>query len=227
MSLILHIETSTTVCSVCLAKEGKLLALKEINNGYAHAENLNKLIEEVYQGVSYQVSETVAVAVSKGPGSYTGLRIGVSTAKGLAYGLSIPVIALDSMNSLLSHPEVSTLDAVKVPMLDAKRMEVYNGVYNQQGEQIRPIQAEVITETSFSEYWGNGVVVLFGPGADKCEALFEQNNHVNVIKEIFPSSSSMVVPAYLAFCEKDFVDTAYFEPYYLKDFIAGKPKKLL
>lgn len=227
MSLILHIETSTTVCSVCLAKEGKLLALKEINNGYAHAENLNKLIEEVYQEVSYQVSETAAVAVSKGPGSYTGLRIGVSTAKGLAYGLSIPVIALDSMNSLLSHPEVSTLDAVKVPMLDAKRMEVYNGVYNQQGEQIRPIQAEVITETSFSEYWGNGVVVLFGPGADKCEALFEQNNHVNVIKEIFPSSSSMVVPAYLAFCEKDFVDTAYFEPYYLKDFIAGKPKKLL
>ena len=149
------------------------------------------------------------------------------TAKGLAYALSVPVIALDSMESLLSQEVVKREDAIKVPMLDARRMEVYSGVYDEKGNQLRSIEAEVVEADSLKEYWSKKRVILFGPGADKCEEIFHGNDQVQVLKSVYPSASSMVISAYKLYQEKQFVDTAYFEPYYLKDFVAGKPKKLL
>ena len=243
MALILNIETATTVCSVALAKDGELLALKEINNGYTHAENLTVFIEELIKEAKIKFTDLDAVAISKGPGSYTGLRIGVSTAKGLCYGLGIPLIALSTLKSLTLQvksqksevrsqkekeslvPRPSSLVPLLCPMLDARRMEVYCALYNDQLNELEPIQAKIIDEHSFEEHLKKHAIYFFGDGAAKCREKLGANGNAIFIDNVFPSAAAMISFSEAAFNAKQFEDLAYFEPYYLKDFVAG-PKKI-
>lgn len=224
MSILLHIETSTTVCSVALSNEDKLLALEEINEGYSHAENLSLLIEKIFRDTGYTFHDLKAIAVSKGPGSYTGLRIGVSTAKGLAYSLGIPLIAVDTLQAMAYDENVMGYP-FKIPMLDARRMEVYMAVYDASNQQVQDISAEIIDETYFNDE--DRSMVLFGPGAEKCRELIADNPTLEVVSGVLPSAKNMVQLGYNRYRLEQFEDTAYFEPFYLKDFVAGKPKKML
>ena len=238
MALILNLETATTVCSVSLAKDGKLIALKELNGDYSHAENLTLFIEDVLLQAKIKISEIDAVAVSKGPGSYTGLRIGVSTAKGLCYSLDKPFIAVDTLKYLAlalsssatagrssraesRDAEQSTLFC---PMLDARRMEVYCAIYDSSGKEIRPTAAEIIDEHSFSDILKTNKVVFFGDGSAKCKETFSHNPNAIFIDDVVPSAKDMIALSEQAFNDKQFEDVAYFEPFYLKDFVAGKKK---
>ncbi|MGZ4055491.1 MAG: tRNA (adenosine(37)-N6)-threonylcarbamoyltransferase complex dimerization subunit type 1 TsaB [Bacteroidia bacterium] len=244
MAIILNLETATTVCSVSLAKDGNLLALKEINGDYSHAENLTLFIEDVCRQVKIKLSEVDAVAVSKGPGSYTGLRIGVSTAKGLCYSLNKPLIAINTLkhlsDGLPSHfssrmsgspPNVSNLSSaisdlpfLSCPMIDARRMEVYCAVYDSAGNEIRPTTAEIIDEHSFSDLFEKNRIFFFGDGAAKCKDVLSKNKNAFFVDDIFPSAKDMIRLSEKAYFEKQFEDVAYFEPFYLKDFVAGKKK---
>ena len=234
MAVILHIETATTVCSVALAKDGVLLSLKEQNGDYSHAENLTIFIEDVLQQAKITISEIDAVAVSKGPGSYTGLRIGISTAKGLCYSLDKPLIAVDTLkylslavassnfNSSLSASE--ELPTLFCPMLDARRMEVYCAIYNAEGNTVHGISAEIIDEHSFSDILNANQLVFFGDGSAKCKEVFSTNKNAFFIDDIVPSAKDMIGLSEYAFNTNQFEDVAYFEPFYLKDFVAGKKK---
>lgn len=232
MALILNIETATTVCSVSLAKDGKLLSLKEQNGDYSHAENLTIFIEDVCKQANISLSQIDAIAVSKGPGSYTGLRIGVSTAKGLCYSLDKPLIAVDTLKYLslaVSSSDV-TLSGVEVssslfcPMLDARRMEVYCAIYNSEGNVIKETIAEIIDEHSFADILKTNKVVFFGDGSAKCKETFSKNSNAFFIDDVVPSAKDMITLSEKAYNENHFEDVAYFEPYYLKDFVAGKKK---
>lgn len=229
MALILNLETATTVCSVSLAQDGKLLAFKEQNGEYSHAENLTLFIEDVFQQAGLQLAAVDAVAVSKGPGSYTGLRIGVSTAKGLCYSLDKPLIAINT----LKHTALAVVESLKLKvestalhcvMLDARRMEVYCAVYDTHGNEIKPTAAEIIDEHSFSDLLKDHPVYFFGDGAAKCRETLSQNKNAIFIDDIAPSAKNMISLSETAFQNKQFEDTAYFEPFYLKDFVAGKKK---
>ena len=230
MALILNLETATTVCSVSLAKDGVLLALKEINGDYSHAENLTLFIEDVLQHANIKLKDVDAIAVSKGPGSYTGLRIGVSTAKGLCYSIDKPLIAINTLEHMafsysynLFHftPPPKTLYC---PMIDARRMEVYCALYDKDNNCVMPTAALIIDEHSFDEYLKDYVICFFGDGSAKCEdALFSKENTRFTIGE-FPSAKNMILLSQQAYINKNFEDIAYFEPFYLKDFIAGKKK---
>ncbi|MBI2270133.1 MAG: tRNA (adenosine(37)-N6)-threonylcarbamoyltransferase complex dimerization subunit type 1 TsaB [Bacteroidetes bacterium] len=242
MALILNIETATTVCSVALAKDGELLALKEINNGYTHAENLTVFIEGLVKEANIKFSDLDAIAISKGPGSYTGLRIGVSTAKGLCYGLGKALIGLSTLKCLTFLvqsskfkvqsrnenislvPRPSSLVPLLCPMLDARRMEVYCALYDEKLNEIEPIQAKIIDEHSFEEHLKNNVIYFFGDGAAKCREKLGTNANAVFIDNVFPSAAAMISFSEAAFNTQQFEDVAYFEPYYLKDFVAG-PKK--
>lgn len=230
MALILNLETATTVCSVSLAKDGVLLALKEQNGDYSHAENLTLFIEDVLSQAKIKISEIDAVAISKGPGSYTGLRIGVSTAKGLCYSLDKPLIAIDTLyylslsvsNNLKS--DISYLTSLFCPMIDARRMEVYCALYDLNGNEIKSIAAEIIDEHSFAAQLKEQPIYFFGDGAFKCRTILEQNKNVFFIDDIVPSAKNMIALSEEAFASKRFEDVAYFEPFYLKEFVAGKKK---
>lgn len=229
MALILNIETATTVCSVSLAKDGKLLSLKEQNGDYSHAENLTLFIENVCKQANIKLPQIDAVAVSKGPGSYTGLRIGVSTAKGLCYSLDKALIAVDTLLSIKATAVQSLKFKVEssdlfCPMLDARRMEVYCAIYNSEGNVVKETAAEIIDEHSFSEILKTSKVVFFGDGAAKCKETFSKNSNAVFIDDIVPSAKDMITLSENAFNAKQFEDVAYFEPYYLKDFVAGKKK---
>lgn len=238
MALILNIETATTVCSVSLAKDGKLLSLKEQNGDYSHAENLTLFIEDVCKQANINLSQIDAIAVSKGPGSYTGLRIGVSTAKGLCYSLDKPLIAIDTLMylSLAVSSSSVTLSGVEgytdggrqtflfCPMLDARRMEVYCAIYNSEGSVVKETVAEIIDENSFSDILKTNTVVFFGDGSAKCKETFSKNLNAVFIDDVVPSAKDMISLSEKAYNENHFEDVAYFEPYYLKDFIAGKKK---
>ena len=229
MGLILNLETATTVCSVSLAKDGKLLALKEQNGEYSHAENLTLFIEDVLKQSNIPLSEVDAVAVSKGPGSYTGLRIGVSTAKGLCYSLGKPLISVNTLHSLMLTGVQSSKFKVQsaalfCPMIDARRMEVYCAVYDAQGSEIQATAALIIDEHSFSDLLKENTVYFFGDGAAKCKAALSQNANAVFLDDIVPSAKDMIVLSEKTFNEKQFEDVAYFEPFYLKDFVAGKKK---
>jgi tRNA threonylcarbamoyladenosine biosynthesis protein TsaB len=243
MAIILNIETATTVCSVSLAKDGDLLALKEINGDYSHAENLTLFIEDVCKQANVKLSEVDAISVSKGPGSYTGLRIGVSTAKGLCYSLNKPLIAINTLQhlatSIFSHftnrienilnigillTPNSQLPSLFCPMLDARRMEVYCAVYDSTNKEVRPTAAEIIDEHSFSDLLENNQIVFFGDGAAKCKETLSKNKNAIFVDDIFPSAKNMTHLSEKSFHEKQFEDIAYFEPFYLKDFVAGKKK---
>ncbi|MES2140681.1 MAG: tRNA (adenosine(37)-N6)-threonylcarbamoyltransferase complex dimerization subunit type 1 TsaB [Bacteroidota bacterium] len=230
MALILNLETATTVCSVSLSKDGQLLAVKEQNGDYSHAENLTLFIEDVLKQAGIKLSEVDAIAVSKGPGSYTGLRIGVSTAKGLCYSLNKPLIAINTLQhislSVSKNPQIpiSDLQALFCPMLDARRMEVYCAMFDSLNNEIAPTTAEIIDEQSFSDLLNNRLIYFFGDGAAKCKNILSANKNAIFIDDIFPSAKNMISLSEKAFLNKEFEDVAYFEPFYLKDFVAGKKK---
>lgn len=222
MALILSIETSTTNCSVSLSKKGKLLVVKEdYDKNYSHAERLHVYINDVLKHAKVSVNDIDAVAVSKGPGSYTGLRIGVSAAKGLCYALNIPLISIPTLKSL-AH-QVTTNDGVIVSMLDARRLEVYSAVFDSNYQQIRETLAEILNESSFSKYLQNGNVHFIGNGVEKTKSLISHQNAI-YIDDKLPSAKEMGSIAFNKYKISDFEDVAYFEPYYLKDFVAIKPK---
>lgn len=223
MATILHLETTTTNCSVCVAQKGELLAIKEhASPQYSHAEELHPFIQEILLEVKLEKKDLDAVAVSMGPGSYTGLRIGVSAAKGICYALDIPLISVSTLKAL-AH-QVNPAKGFIIPLLDARRMEVYSAVFDKSHQAVREIQAEVITEDSFKNYLDKGPCVLIGPGAAKCEAVL---NHLNAQFETaaLPSARDMVCLAWEKWQKSDFENVAYFEPYYLKDFITTAKKK--
>ena len=225
MALILNLETATTVCSVAIAKNGQLLSLKEINGDYTHAENLTGFIEHVFHESGMSLKDLDAISISKGPGSYTGLRIGVSTAKGLCYSLDKPLIAINTLEHSAYGCSIKngSADALFCPMIDARRMEVYCAVYDKANNLIRPTTAEIIDEHSFTELLENQPVYFFGDGAEKCKPLLKNTNAM-FIDHLYPSAANMIPLSEALFKKSAFEDVAYFEPFYLKDFIAGKKK---
>ncbi|TBN01847.1 tRNA (adenosine(37)-N6)-threonylcarbamoyltransferase complex dimerization subunit type 1 TsaB [Hyunsoonleella flava] len=223
MAIILNLETATTNCSVSLSKEGKTIALKEdARNGFSHAEKLHVFIDEVLNEANIPRSDIDAIAVSKGPGSYTGLRIGVSAAKGLAFALDKPLISVPTLD-ILAHQVICDKGEVIVAMLDARRMEVYSAIYNSEYHQVRETQAQILEEDSFSQYLNKGKVHFIGNGVEKTKALIQHPNAI-FIEDKLPSANEMGVLTYDKHKISDTEDVAYFEPYYLKDFIAIKPK---
>ncbi len=222
MALILNIETSTKNCSVSIAKEGNLVHYKEINDGnYSHAEKLHPFIMEVLSEAKIDKSSIDAIAVSKGPGSYTGLRIGVSAAKGLCFALNIPLISIDTLKSLATSTKVD--DGYIIPMLDARRMEVYAAIFDSDYNQVREVKAEIIDETSFEEFQGSNLLLL-GDGSAKCKGVLNSAN-ITYLDDKFPSSKEMAFLSYEKYKKNDIEDVAYFEPFYLKDFIVTPQKK--
>ncbi len=221
MHYILCIETSTTNCSVALTKNGKVISIEEdYDVKYSHAERLHNFIDKVVKKPGLSLKDLSAIAVSKGPGSYTGLRIGVSSAKGLCYALEIPLLSISTLESLAL--QVKSEDGCYiVPMLDARRMEVYAAVFSDAHKKIRETKAEILTEASFSEYLQNRKVYFIGNGVEKFSTICKDNNAV-FIQNKLPSSKEMASLSYIKFLQKDFENVSYFDPYYLKDFVTGQ-----
>jgi len=226
MGLILNLETATKVCSVSLVLDGIEIGKKEIKTDkFSHSENLNLFIIEVMAKSDFSLNNLNAISVSKGPGSYTGLRIGTSTAKGLCFGLNIPLIAIDSLKSLANLIKIKPNELI-CPMFDAKRMEVYSALYSHNLNSIIATEAKIIDDTSFKQELDAHTIHFIGPGAEKCQSEIKHiNAKFNLITEV--SASGMAILSEKRYQNKTFEDLAYFEPFYLKDFIAGKPKKLL
>jgi tRNA threonylcarbamoyladenosine biosynthesis protein TsaB len=226
LSYILHIETATTVCSVAISHKQELIFTRELNAGFTHAENLHVFIEQGLNESGLKPSQLSAIAVSKGPGSYTGLRIGVSSAKGLAYALRVPLISLGTLQVMAAGALSREKDhAVYCPMIDARRMEVYTALYDHELKPIRDVEALIVDETSVQHFAAYPAVYFFGEGMPKCQALLSQLGNARFIESVYPSAKFMVDLAYRKFIHKDFENLPYFEPFYLKDFIAGKKKK--
>ncbi|MCF7559239.1 tRNA (adenosine(37)-N6)-threonylcarbamoyltransferase complex dimerization subunit type 1 TsaB [Sabulilitoribacter multivorans] len=222
MSLILNLETATTNCSVSLSKDGKTIAIKEDNDkNYSHAERLHVYIDAVLREAKVTPKEIDAIAISKGPGSYTGLRIGVSAAKGLCFSLGIPLISIPTLEALAHQAKID--DGIIIAMLDARRMEVYSAIFDVNYQQIRETKAQILEETTFSEYLNNGKVYFVGNGVEKTKSIIHNPNAV-FIEDKLPSANNMSLLAFNKYKISDFEDVAYFEPYYLKDFVALKPK---
>ncbi|WP_445732070.1 tRNA (adenosine(37)-N6)-threonylcarbamoyltransferase complex dimerization subunit type 1 TsaB [Mariniflexile sp.] len=222
-TLILNIETATTNCSVALSRNGQTIILKEdYDKNYSHAERLHVYIDAVLNEASITSKDLDAIAISKGPGSYTGLRIGVSAAKGLCFALDIPLISVSTLEAL-AH-QVNCNDGVIIAMLDARRMEVYATVFDSSHHQIRETEAQIIDETSFNDYLEKDQVYFIGNGVEKTKATIHHPNAV-FIENKLPSANNMGLLAYNKYKINDFEDIAYFEPYYLKDFMALKPSK--
>lgn len=229
MSLILCIETTTEICSVALAQNGKTIGLLQIEQGNTHAARLHGLVQNVLQNAGYGLNQLSAVAVCKGPGSYTGLRVGVSAAKGYCYALDIPLIAIDSLTSLAAYFAQNndmSPNALLVPMIDARRMEVYTAVFDQKLNMLEPIEAKIINEHSFSERLDQQELIFFGNGAEKCKERIRHKNAI-FVPQINCSADGLAVIAKDAYLQKAFENVAYFEPFYLKDFVGTKSKKLV
>lgn len=229
MSCILHIETSTSVCSVAATQDGEVIFSKKDFDGPSHTTLLGVFVDEALSFIDSHAIPLDAVAVSCGPGSYTGLRIGVSMAKGICYGRDLPLIAVPTLRVLcvpvlLRHdlPE----DALLCPMLDARRMEVYAAVYDRALNEVRKVGADIVDEQSYAEYLERGPVYFFGNGAAKCR---EKLTHPNArfIDEVHPLADMMMPLAERAVAEQRYEDLAYFEPFYLKEFVASLPKNKL
>lgn len=224
--MILSIETSTPVCSVAIHHENKLLGTYEIHTEKSHSGALTQMIEHLLEVTKVATNDLEAVAISKGPGSYTGLRIGTSTAKGLCYGLDIPLISVNTLESMAFGVSKFYKDSEVMicPMIDARRMEVYTAHYSAKLDELKSVYAKVVDENSFSDELEAGKVIIFGNGAEKCLSVIEHENLV-FVDGIVPHAKQIGELAQIKFENKDFADLAYFEPFYLKDFIAGKPKK--
>lgn len=233
MSLILSIETGTDICSVALARNGKLISLRESAEGRNHAQNLGVYIEEIFNEIGIDTEDLSAVAVGMGPGSYTGLRIGVSMAKGLCYGLGKPLIAINSLKAMakvaLEDYDAGILDVEDIetaylcPMIDARRMEVYSQVFDSKLNAVTEVEAKIVDENSYSSFPDDRELVIFGSGAAKCADVIRRNNLCLV--SVSPSARGMVGLAQDALNRKEFADVAYFEPFYLKDFVVTKSQK--
>lgn len=226
MSYILQIETATTVCSVALSKNGETLAVKQINERNIHAEVITLFIDNLLKETSINYSQLAAIAVSSGPGSYTGLRIGVSTAKGLCFALDKPLIAIETLEAMadgiIGEMQLGDSSVLLCPMIDARRMEVYTAIFDTQNQRIKPTTAEIIDETSFADLLNDHAILFFGDGAPKCKAVLGANPNSQFITEFSNSATYLSKKAYKKFEAGTFEDVAYFEPFYLKDFIAGK-----
>jgi len=230
MSKLLCIETSTEVCSVALVENGELIAMKEDASGMNHSKLLTVFIQAILEENELKAADLDAVAVSEGPGSYTGLRIGVSAAKGLCYGANLPLIAVNPLDAMVSNViELASTHGITendllIPMIDARRMEVYAAKYDLNGERIAEVTPIVINETSFEEELENFRIYYFGNGAAKCAPIVQNDNFI-LIDNVVTSAKNMAKLATAKFNQQDVVDVAYFEPFYLKNFIATTPKK--
>lgn len=226
--MILCLETATPVCSVALNESCCTIAMRETVGQNAHSEKITNFIQEVMEVAKIEYSQLDAVAVSKGPGSYTGLRIGVSTAKGICYAADLPLMAIDTLEAMAYGmksklgSQIAENDFL-IPMIDARRMEVYAAIFDANLNKIQDTAALVIDENSFEELRKDRRLWLFGDGAPKLNKVFENQHNINIIEGFKPSAAYMLPLADKALRKRDFVDVAYFEPFYLKDFIAGKP----
>lgn len=222
MTYILHLETATKVCSVALSRNGQLVTLTETDDEhYSHGENLTLFIEWVLKDAGIQPSDLSAVSIASGPGSYTGLRIGGATAKGLCFSLGIPLIAIDALTCLAAVGAKKHPGATLCPVIDARRMEVYNCIYSDKLKPLKDISADIIDEDSYRDF---EPFVCFGDGAKKLTEVWKERK-IEFDLSIKSTASGQVGLAYEMFNQKDFVDTAYWEPFYLKDFVAGQKKK--
>lgn len=223
--MILQIETATTVCSVALSEDGKVLTCKEADQRNIHAEKITVFVEEVLREAGKSFDDVDAIAVSSGPGSYTGLRIGVSAAKGLSFALDKPLIAIETLEAmvygLVSQRTLST-GTLLCPMIDARRMEVYTAIFDLQGNKLVPTSAEIIDSNSFSDLLSKHKIIFFGDGAEKCREVLGMHANAEILGDFTNSAKYLTKRATEKYLEKDFEDVAYFEPYYLKDFIAGQ-----
>jgi len=234
MAVILNLESSTEICSVALSYDGRLTDMLENTEGMNHARLMSVYVQEIMQRNKLAFDKLSAIAVSKGPGSYTGLRIGVSLAKGLCYAHQIPLIAVSPLQSMSSNiienrrrwnlPDSN--DLVFCPMIDARRMEVYTALYDHQNNEIEGVRSKIINENSFQDLLDQKPVAFFGNGSEKIRSLITHPNAF-FIPDIKTSAQFMCTLSDKAFENKSFVNLAYFEPFYLKDFIAGIPKKTI
>lgn len=227
--MILAIETATQICSVALFRDGQVIGLLESDEHNAHSRILHVLIDRLFAESGTSLSDLSAVAVSKGPGSYTGLRIGVSAAKGFCYAKDIPLIGINTLECMAAGMKESVQQQafpdnhLLVPMIDAKRMEVYSAVFNSEVGLVRETRAEIITAESFAEYRNGHHLIIAGDGSDKCKDLLS-GDEISYISNFTASARYMLEPAINALNAQRFENVAYFEPFYLKDFIAGKPR---
>ncbi|MBD99354.1 MAG: tRNA (adenosine(37)-N6)-threonylcarbamoyltransferase complex dimerization subunit type 1 TsaB [Verrucomicrobia bacterium] len=226
-SMILAIETSTKNCSVALGKSGMLIVEKEQGGDYSHAENLAVFVNEILEENGYNLQAIDAIAVGKGPGSYTGLRIGVSYAKGLCLALRIPLIGVNSLTSLAygAFKEIPK-EALAAPMIDARRMEVYCAIYDKDLNVIKKVSADIIDKDSYNELLSKHQIYFLGNGSDKCKATLIHPNAF-FLDEKDTSAKFLLTLAEDKYQKKDFEDIAYFEPFYLKEFVAAKPSRML
>jgi len=227
MTNILQIETATSSCSVALAKDGLVLGVKQINARNIHAEVITLFIDELIKSAGIGYNDIDAVAASCGPGSYTGLRIGISTAKGLCFALDKPLIAIETLEAMAYGAtnrggQVIADDTLLCPMIDARRMEVFTTVFTADGKKVKDTAAEIIDGNSFSDLLKGDKILFFGDGAEKCRATLGENSNAYFLTDFINSAADLSRKAFEKFTNKEFVDVAYFEPYYLKDFIAGK-----
>ena len=230
MAIILNIETATETCSVALSNENGIIDYRENREGKSHASLLTIFIDDILKSNNFKAADLSAVSISNGPGSYTGLRIGVSTAKGICYGANIPLIAISTlevlvaglMNSPVNQQYINT-ETLLCPMIDARRLEVYTALFDNAGKMISDISAEIINESSFQQIFAKKKIVFFGNGANKCKAMLSNENAL-FIDNIHPLAQNMTSLSQSHYNNKAFEDVAYFEPFYLKDFVATIPK---
>lgn len=234
MDNIILIETSTELCSTAMASEGKIISYRESDRPRTHASLTAVFIDEMLRETGLKVQDCAAVCVSMGPGSYTGLRVGVSTAKGLCFGAGIPLLATGTLDALVwqgitgeyfrnsqGDPDFRYI----IPMIDARRMEVYTAVFSPDGKQVTDTEAKIVDGSSFAEQLAAGHVLFIGDAADKCRTVITNPNAHFI--QCCPKASSMLIPAMMEYKEKRFKDVAYFEPFYLKNFVATVSRKKL
>lgn len=226
MAYLLHIESSSTVCSIAISKDDKLIGIKELNNGYSHAENLHVFIDTLLKECSLATADLNAIAISSGPGSYTGLRIGFSAAKGLAYALNIPLITIDTLKAL-SVPVIknAATESIYIPMVDARRMEVYCAAFDHNLSEVLPLQALVLNEESIKTFTFNKPMCFFCDGMPKAKEVLQTIPNSYFIENIIASAANMIGLAFEKYKNSDFVDVAYSEPNYLKEFFFTTAKK--
>lgn len=228
--MILCLETATPSCSVALVHNGEVLACEEDPKGQNHSEKITLFIDSVMKKAGISYNQLDAVAVSMGPGSYTGLRIGVSTAKGICYAVSKPLIAMETLEAMayggkvvISSERSERRNLLLIPAIDARRMEVYAAIFDENVNKIKDTEAVIIDENSFADLKKDHHLYLFGDGADKCAEIFADDDKITVIKDFYCSAKYMNTIAQQKFNNSEFVDVAYFEPFYLKDFVPGTP----
>ncbi len=224
MALLLAIETTTKNCSVALFENSSLLELKEQNSeAFSHAEQLTLFIEEVVKKSNITLKQLDGIILSKGPGSYTGLRIGTSTAKGLCYALDIPLVSVSTLQAMAFGTSKKEDYKLYCPMIDARRTEVFASIYDKDNNEVREIRADIVDQHTYDDFLKDKIL-FFGDGAQKCKLIIN-NSNAHFLDGVFTCAKDMGVLGFEKFSSKDFEDVAYFEPYYLKDFVAGEKKK--